>query len=221
MKARVAVGVFLAFLPVLAFAQSSTAQQLLQALLPPNAVTPQVSAPITATVVAPPAQASIATPSASKATLLKSLYAELAAHLDRLHRQRRRHRLQSIQRRYTSRYRNHQFLLRHWPLRIHAIHLHGKCIRRRRQQLGTVNKRECNVASGIERRHACRHLPHLWHHLDGPFRLELLQQHDRSHRRRCRWSVIPKPKGPRCIRSRRRRRIFRDIQSVVDAGRRY
>jgi hypothetical protein len=68
MKARVAVGVFLAFLPVLAFAQSTTAQQLLQALLPPNAVTPQISAPISA-AVAP----SIATPSTSKATLLQSL----------------------------------------------------------------------------------------------------------------------------------------------------
>jgi chitodextrinase len=80
MKARVAVGVFLAFLPLLAFAQSTTAEQLLQALLPPNTVVPKITAPISTTVVVPPvasSQASTATPSASKATLLQSLYAEL------------------------------------------------------------------------------------------------------------------------------------------------
>jgi hypothetical protein len=64
MKARVVVGVFLAFLPVLAFAQSTTAQQLLQALLPPNAVTPQISAPISV-----PVSSSIATPINPSATL--------------------------------------------------------------------------------------------------------------------------------------------------------
>jgi murein L,D-transpeptidase YcbB/YkuD len=74
MKVRLAVGIFLAFLPVLALAQTTTtAEQLLQALLPPNAATPKISAPISA-----PVTSSIATPSASNATLLQSLYAQLA-----------------------------------------------------------------------------------------------------------------------------------------------
>jgi chitodextrinase len=80
MKARVAVGVFLAFLPVLAHAQSTTTEQLLQALLPPNAVTPRVSAPISTAVtsnIATPSTSSATLSASAKATLLQSLYAEL------------------------------------------------------------------------------------------------------------------------------------------------
>ena len=64
---------------LLAHAQSTTAQQLLQALLPPNAVTPQQSLlslhPFT-TAVTPRTPSSTLSASA-KATLLQSLYAEL------------------------------------------------------------------------------------------------------------------------------------------------
>jgi hypothetical protein len=66
MKVRVAVGIFLAFLPVLAFAQSTIATQLLQALVPPNAIVPAAVSTSTSTTAS------------AKAAHLKSLYAELA-----------------------------------------------------------------------------------------------------------------------------------------------
>jgi peptidoglycan hydrolase-like protein with peptidoglycan-binding domain len=67
-----------------AHAQSTTAEQLLQALLPPNAVTPTtvsaVSAPPTTAVtsnIATPSTSSATLSASAKATLLQSLYAEL------------------------------------------------------------------------------------------------------------------------------------------------
>jgi peptidoglycan hydrolase-like protein with peptidoglycan-binding domain len=72
--------VFALSFALLAHAQSSTAQQLLQALLPPNAVTPRVSAPISAPVtssIATPVNPSATLSASAKATLLQSLYAEL------------------------------------------------------------------------------------------------------------------------------------------------